>query len=138
MKSARSNGFTLIEAMVSAALVAIGVASAMGAFGALTKAQSQIQERDRMQRLAVSKYDELVAGGLSNAASSGDFQAYNDDRYKWTANIANTLTTGLQSLTLTVTSNTPNDNTQVSVEGLLYDPSTTTTGGTGTTGATGG
>ena len=48
MKSARSNGFTLIEAMVSAALVAIGVASAMGAFGALTKAQSQIQERDRM------------------------------------------------------------------------------------------
>jgi len=131
MKSARNRGFTLIEAMVSAALVAVGVASAMGAYGALTKAQSQIQERDRMQRLAISKYDELIASGLSNAASSGDFQAYNDNRYKWTADIANTGTTGLQSLTLTVTSNQPNDNTQVSVEGMLFDPTTTTTGAAG-------
>jgi prepilin-type N-terminal cleavage/methylation domain len=134
MKSARNKGFTLIEAMVSAALVAIGVASAMGAYGALTKAQSQIQERDRMQRLAISKYDELIAGGLGNAASSGDFQDYNDGRYKWSADIANTATTGLQSLTLTVTSNLPNDSTQVSIEGLLYNPTTTATGGTGAAG----
>ncbi len=134
MKSARNKGFTLIEAMVSAALVAVGVASALGAYGALTKAQSQIQERDRMQRLAISKYDELAASGLSNAASSGDFQDYSDSRYKWTAGIANTATSGLQSLTLTVTSNLPNDSTHVSVEGLLYDPTTTASG----TGATGG
>jgi type II secretion system protein I len=137
MKSARNKGFTLIEAMVSASLVAIGVASAMGAYGALTKAQSQLQERDRMQRLAVSKYDELVAEGTNSAATSGDFQDYNDDRYKWSSDIESTTTTGLQSLTVTVTSNAANDNAQVSVEGLLYDPTTATTGG-GTTGAAGG
>lgn len=125
--------------MVSASLVAVGVASAMGAYGALTKAQSQIQERDRMQRLAISKYDELVAEGINNAASNGDFQDYNDERYKWQSDIATTTTTGLQSLTITVTATNPNDNTQVSVAGLLYDPTTSTAGGgTGTTGATGG
>lgn len=131
MKSGRNKGFTLIEAMVSAALVAVGVASAMGAYGALTKAQSQIQERDRMQRLAISKYDELVAGGVNNAASSGDFQEYNDPRYKWTSDVETTATTGLQTLTLTVTSNLPNDSTQVSVEGLLFTPTTSTTGAAG-------
>ena len=133
MKSARSRGFTLIEAMVSASLVAIGVASAMAAYGALTKAQTQVQERDRMQRLAVSKYDELVAEGINNAASNGDFQDYNEDRYKWQTDIANTATTGLQSLTVTVTAADPKDPTQVSVEGLLYSPTTSTTA-TGTTG----
>jgi prepilin-type N-terminal cleavage/methylation domain-containing protein len=132
MKSA-NRGFTLIEAMVASVLVAVGVASAIQGYSALTRAQSQVQERDRMQRLAVSKYDEILATGISNAAASGDFQDYSETRYKWASDIANTTTTGLQSIKITVTAVDPSDATQVSVDGLAYDPTTTT----GTTGAGG-
>ena len=131
MKSARNNGFTLIEAMVSAALLAIGIASAMGGYGALTKAQTQLQERDRMQRLAISKYDELVAQDINNAPSNGDFQDYNEDRYKWTADTQTTATTGLMLFRVTVTPVNASDNNQATAEGLIYSAESATNGTTG-------
>ena len=98
MKSARNSGFSLIEAMVASVLVAVGVTSALHGYGALSRAQSQLQERDRMQRFAVSKYNEIIASGINNSATSGDFQDYNESRYKWDLDIETTNTTGLNSI----------------------------------------
>jgi len=125
MKYGRNKGFSLIEAMVASVLVAVGVSSVLRGYAALTRAQSQLQERERMQRLAVSKYDELIATGVNNAATSGDFQDYNEDRYKWDLDIETTNTTGLSSVQLTVTATDPTDNSQVQLNGLVYTAQTT-------------
>src|SRR5262249_49555138 len=108
---------------------AIGITSAIKGISAITRAQSTVQEHDRMQRLAISKYDELLASGVNNSATSGDFQDYNEDRYKWSADVENTTTTGLQTGKITVTAVDPTDNNQVSIDGLLYTAQTTTTPG---------
>ena len=123
--------------MVASVLVAIGISSAVRGFAALTKAQSTMQERDRMQRLAVSKYDELLAQGINNASTSGDFQEYNDDRYKWVADIENTTTTNLQSVKVTVSAVDPTDTNQASIDGLVFSPQTSVTPGAANTGAGG-
>jgi len=131
MKSARNRGFSLIEAMVASVLVAIGVSSTLRGYAALTHAQGELQERDRMQRLAISKYDELIATGINNAATSGDFQDYNESRYKWDLDVETTATTGLDSVQLTVTAIDTNDKNQVQLNGLAYVPQTSSTGATG-------
>ena len=131
MKYAANRGFSLIEAMVASVLVAVGVTSAIRGYAALTKAQAELQERDRMQRLAISKYDELIATGINNAATSGDFQDYNESRYKWDLDIETTATTGLDSVQLTVSAVDVTDKNQSQVTGLVYVPQTSTTGAGG-------
>jgi prepilin-type N-terminal cleavage/methylation domain-containing protein len=131
MRSARSKGFSLIEAMIASALVAVGVTSALRGYSALSRAQAMLQERDRMQRLAVSKYDELIVTGLANAPTNGDFQDYNEPRYKWEMAVETTSTLGLDSVQITVTAVSPNNTNQAQVSGLVYTPETSTTGATG-------
>lgn len=110
-----------MEAMVASVLVIIGVVGAIQGFGGLTRAQSGLQERERMQRLAVSKYDEIIATGIGNAPTSGDFQDYNESRYKWEAEIQATGTENLQTVRVVVTPTTT-DRPQASVQGLLFVP----------------
>lgn len=109
----------MIEALVSAAMVAIGIASAVGATGSLARGQVRLQGKERMQRLAIAKYDELRATGPSNSAGSGDFGEWNESRYEWTADIQTTATTGLDSLRVTVTSQVGE---QAAVQGLFFTP----------------
>jgi Tfp pilus assembly protein PilV len=118
----------MIEALVASVLVAVGVTGALRGFGAITHAQAVLQERDRMQRLAVSKYDEIVVTGLANADTSGDFQDYNEPRYKWDADIQTTTTQDLQSLKVTVTATDSADSNQASVTGLVFTPQPATGG----------
>ena len=132
MKYARNSnkGFSLIEAMVACTLVAVGITSAIRGYSALTRSQATIQERERMQRLAVSKYDEILATGLDTSATSGDFQDYNDPRYKWTLTVETTTTTGLDTVKIVVAAVDTNDTNQVEVSGMVFtpEPPTTTTG----------
>lgn len=113
-------------------LVAIGVAGTLSGIASMSKAQSRIQEQDRMQRLAMSKYDEVVAGGIDNADTKGDFTDYGDERYRWTSEIGTTSVQDLSSLKITVSASDPQDATEVSVEGLVFVPpaSTQPPGGT--------
>lgn len=121
----------MIEVMVASVLVAVGVTGALRGYAALTHAQATLQERERMQRLAISKYDEILATGISNAATSGDFSDYNESRYKWNLDVESTSTTGLSTVEVTVTAVDAGDNNQVQINGLAYSAQTTTTGATG-------
>lgn len=118
MKSVRS-AFTLIEAMVAAALIALSVTGTLGAYGALTRAQGHLQEKERMQRLAIAKYDQLVVEGIDAAAPSGDFADWNESRYEWRADVLATGVDGLDSVRITVQSRTGNETV---VQGLVYTP----------------
>jgi Tfp pilus assembly protein PilV len=96
-------GFTLVEALVAVVLVAVGIVASLGAMGALSAAQSRSFERERIERLAVQKYDELVATGDYVAAGlSGDFTEWNQPGYVWDATVVPTGFENLEALEVTV------------------------------------
>src|SRR5258708_7533104 len=58
MRKGNSRGFTLIEVLVSAALLGVGVAGVLTGMGSLNKAQARAIEVEHVQRLALRKLDE--------------------------------------------------------------------------------
>jgi len=132
-RGSQNRGFTLIEVVVSVTLVAIGIVSAMRAISTLTESDIMLRSRERMQRLAIQKYDELIATGvLTNASQNGDFTDWNNSQYVWKAEVVPSGVTDLDEIKVTVTENNNPNGPSVEVDGLRYDPpATTTTGGTG-------
>lgn len=128
MSNAKKSGFTLIEAVVSVALVGVGVVSTLNALSAIGKSDSQVRLRERMQRLAIDKCDELIAtGALTNATQSGDFKDRNLDGYIWQATVTPGSVTNLDSIQVIVSqSDDPNGITE-EVDTLRYTPPATTT-----------
>jgi prepilin-type N-terminal cleavage/methylation domain-containing protein len=114
-----NKGFSLIEALVSVTLVAVGVVGAIGGLGSLARAQADLQERERMFRLARAKYDEIVATGISYAPTTGDFEDWNEDRYSWEMETEVTGVENLDAVRLVVTKESGSF-TEVMVEGLVY------------------
>ena len=47
----------MIEALVAAAMMAVGITATVGATGSMARAQARLQDKERMQRLAIAKYD---------------------------------------------------------------------------------
>lgn len=115
-------GFTLIEALVSVALVAIGISTVIGGFASLTIGQRRMRDSERMQNLALQKYDELVATDSLEATSlSGDFSDYGAEQFLWSADVETTSVENLNALTVTVTArdNTDSEPKQV-VSGTVF------------------
>ncbi|MHB8637285.1 MAG: prepilin-type N-terminal cleavage/methylation domain-containing protein [Fimbriimonadaceae bacterium] len=136
-------GFTLIEVLAAAALAGIGIAGCMGALGSIQHAEAIGREREALMNLATEKYDEIVATtDLTQANSlSGDFTDRNDNVHTWVAStstvntssnsgVTNTATatasTTVDSLSVTVHSNT-DSKVAYTVTGLVYVPPTTAT-----------
>ncbi len=88
MRSARSRastGFTLIEALVSLAMLAVILPIAMQGISLALRLGSDAKHRDEAATLASSKLDELTATGSWNTGpTSGDFGAARPG-YRWTA-----------------------------------------------------
>jgi prepilin-type N-terminal cleavage/methylation domain-containing protein len=121
--SRRRRGFTLVEAVASIALVGIGVTSAMGGLAAMAKTDRQIQEREVLQRLAVQKYEELIATGqFETAELSGDFADRNIEEYEWAASVEPSGEENLEVITVTVNRVGDVEGPQASVDGLLFNP----------------
>lgn len=124
-------GFTLIEAVASIGLVAIGIASAMGGLGAMAKTDRQMQEREIMQRLAVQKYDEIVStNAIDTAELNGDFSDRSDDRYEWRAEVEPSGEENLEILTVTVKRLDTEEGPEATLDGLVYRPPVDTGGTT--------
>ncbi len=121
----------MIEAIVSAALLTVGITSILGAYSSLIKARTVTTESEQMQRLAIDKYDELVATeALQTQSLNGDFSDRGDDKYLWSASVTATGTDNLSALTVTVTPR-EQSTTQAAVNGVVYIPPQTSnpTGG---------
>lgn len=71
----RSRGFTLVEAIVSVALLGVGIVAALGALSEMTRTETRIRESSLLRRLAQSKFDEVVATEeLAQAPLDGTFE----------------------------------------------------------------
>jgi type II secretory pathway pseudopilin PulG len=116
-------GFTLVEAVAAIAIVGVGVTSAMAGLAAMTKSDRLIREREILQRLAVQKYEELVATGqFETAELSGDFADQYVDDYEWVASVEPSGEENLEIVTVTVTRLGDSEGPQASVDGLLFNP----------------
>ncbi|HEY0866514.1 MAG TPA: prepilin-type N-terminal cleavage/methylation domain-containing protein [Fimbriimonas sp.] len=128
MSRGSSRGFTLVEALVAVALLAIGVVSTMSALGSMVRTEVGVRERERMLTLATAKLNELLAtGDAQNALASGDFQDYEEDRYSWSADVQPTGIENLNALTVTVERLNDRDRS-TTVEALMFTAPETGTG----------
>jgi len=82
----QSHGVALLEAMLSVAIVAIGMLTAMRAVGFGASLQSRIEKRAVVRRLAEQQVAALAAKGRDalQGESSGQFETPFTD-YRWTA-----------------------------------------------------
>ncbi|HZH97617.1 MAG TPA: prepilin-type N-terminal cleavage/methylation domain-containing protein [Fimbriimonadaceae bacterium] len=119
MKGAR-RGFTLVEALVAVALTAIGVVAVLQGMAALTKAEAMMIEKERMQKLALDKYNE-IAGTSDRLTTTGDFSDRNENRYSWSATVEPTGVESLDQLTVTVSLTGTNREREETVSGLIYE-----------------
>lgn len=118
--------------MVAVVLLGVGITAAVGVFGHLAHTEWAARQTEKMQRLAQSKLNELVATGQATTSTSGDFNDDNEPDFTWSLQVDTSGITDLNAVTLTVTRR--NDSTMTSsVDSLVYVPPTdtgTTGGGT--------
>lgn len=121
-RSVRARGFTLIESLAAAALMAVGVTAAMSAMGAIAKEEARAREVDFVQQLAQEKYDELVTTNQQTLASqSGDFSDRNLQGYTWNLVVESSAVNNLDTVTLTVQKQgAGSSDPQAVVESLIY------------------
>lgn len=115
----RNRAFTLVEVLVAATILGVGVAAVMGGLGALNKAEAAVYDRDTVSLLANEKLNELVATQEYREQSGGSFD---DDRYQnftWTVEELPTTVEGVSAIRLTVTNSSLRETT---VERLVFTP----------------
>ncbi len=125
----RRRGFTLIEAVVAIALLAIGITATIGALGSLTKAEVGVMEREKLHRLAIEKHQELVAtGDYATGALEGEFAGFGRDGYQWEAAYGPTGIEGVNRLTVQTSRTQSGQGPSGSADGLIYVPPQDTAG----------
>jgi type II secretory pathway pseudopilin PulG len=129
--------FTLLEGLAAAALLAVGITACMTTLGAIAGAESRAREQDKVQRLALQKYDELISTNQQALASqSGDFADRNMSGYTWNLDLEQSQVNNLDTVVVTVQKQNPSSRDPKGVaEGLIYISPTTTSSTTTTTGA---
>jgi prepilin-type N-terminal cleavage/methylation domain-containing protein len=120
-------GFTLVEVVVSVALLAIGIVVSLGSLSAMTKTEVKLRKTEEMNRLAVQKIEEVLAvGNATTAETSGTFDDYGYTGYEWSLEVAPSGTENLDTVRVNVTEASANSSSGVSVSSLLYTPPSTT------------
>lgn len=115
-------GFTMVEALASVFLLAVGILAGLGALNAMTKNEYGMRESERMQRLADEKLLELLATGDWQFMTEGDFTDRNENRYLWTATLEPTGVENLEVLSVTITRAAQRNDTGYQANQLLYVP----------------
>ena len=123
-------GFTLVEALVSIVLLAVGIASASSALAALARGEARARDASKYYALAQSKYDELTIdatgqGGPTGGAQgdqSGDFADQGEPDVEWTFTVAPSGIENLDALSLTVTRRGSDTAPRAVLSSLRYTP----------------
>ena len=122
----------MVEAIASVILVGVGIAATLGGLSSLSKAEADGQDRERMERLAMQKFDELVATGNATTAQSGDFTDHGISDITWQSQVSSTGVDNLNHISVTVQRSNDTKSPIAVFDSLQYVPPTTTTT-TGTT-----
>lgn len=126
MSSGRKRGFTVVEALAATVLTGIGVVAAVQGLASLTLSQAIVVERERMNRLAIMKLEELISTGqVTNVG--GTFEEMGDSRYYWESSVGTTGVENLSQLIVTVRLAENDSRTlEVTTSALAYEEPLTT------------
>lgn len=126
--SSAHKGFTLIEALAAIALLSIGIVGVLGGLSSLARGEARAREQELVQRLAIEKYDELVATAPDLAApQNGDFEDRNLTGFRWESQSEPTGVENLEAITVTVTREPETNLSPVGrASGLRFVPPVTT------------
>ncbi|MGE0001547.1 MAG: prepilin-type N-terminal cleavage/methylation domain-containing protein [Fimbriimonadaceae bacterium] len=102
MSNAAHRGFTVVEALVAATLLGVGIAATVSGLAAVTRAYSRMEDRAVVTELAQSKFDELVSTGEWQVATGGTFEDQASSRFSWTATLEPTAVDGVLSFEVVV------------------------------------
>lgn len=131
MSLGRNRAFTLIEGLVAAAILAIGVVGTLSGFGSLARIEARARETEQLQMLALDKYDELISTStLPVVSQSGDFTDHGLNGISWRLDIAQTSVQDLNSAVVTVTVDSDPTHRKAVATGLLFAPASQATGAT--------
>ncbi|RYG16313.1 type II secretion system protein [bacterium] len=126
--SRSKRGFTLIEALVSAVLLAFGVTAVMLALGGQMRTEANVRRREVLLGLVRAKMDELAATTSTNTSTDGDFGDQGFAGVTWGSSYEDTGIENVQALTVTVT-DSADAQTELRESTLIYTPPVTTTTG---------
>lgn len=119
------SGFTLVEAMVAVAILAIGFVGGMGALTRLGENEVKVRSSERVWHLAQQKLDEVIATGeVSQAPLDGTFEGANA-KYSWALESEPTTSESIFSVRMTVwPTSASRESGSVTLIRLLYVPPT--------------
>jgi prepilin-type N-terminal cleavage/methylation domain-containing protein len=120
-RRARS-GFTLIEVLVAAVVLAIGISAGVRAMGAMVQASAAAADRETAVRLAGERLARLEGvDGVSTGDAQGDFEA--EPRFHWQQRAAAASETGVLEATVTITWHDASLERRYAVTTYVLDPS---------------
>jgi Tfp pilus assembly protein PilV len=123
------SGFTLIEALVAAVLVSIGVVAIFGGIAALNRAESRARDADLLQSLALQKMNEMgTVTDPRTASTGGDFSDRGYPDATWDLDIEPSGTQNVDKITVTAR----RGQAEQKMTQMLYIPPDTTNGANGT------
>lgn len=126
-KRAANSGFTLIEALVSLVLAGGGIAALVSSIGATERAEARALQSEKMQRLAYTKLEEILAS-RDFVSQGGDFNDRGESDFEWNLEQNTTSVENLTQLTVSVTKTTDSSVKQT-LSTLVFDPPTATANG---------
>ncbi|WP_395146331.1 prepilin-type N-terminal cleavage/methylation domain-containing protein [Armatimonas sp.] len=123
--------FTLVEVLVTTALVGVALTGVLSALGRLSRTDSYARNAELLQRLAAQKLSALrVEGDLRTAETKGDFSAEGYPDAQWNLELQTTDDENVEEATITAVRG---ESEQALSELVFFRPETTTAG-TGTSG----
>ncbi len=100
----RRRGFTLVEVLMAALLVAVAVTAVMGGLRALGQADVKVARNQLLQRLVTAKANEVLAS--TDPSSFGDGGDFTDAGYPditWTIDVQTSGATDVDEVTVAAT-----------------------------------
>ncbi len=129
--------FTLVEVLVAAAVLAIGISAAVRTLGALTRSSAAAADRETAVRLAGQRLATLEAvEGVTAGDSQGQFEE--EPRFQWQQRVTGASETGVLEATVTVLWQDGAIQRHYDVTTYMLDPNQTSATGATTGGASGG
>jgi type II secretion system protein I len=129
------SGFTLVEVLVAAAVLAIGISAGVRTMGAMARASAAAADRETAVRLAGERMATIEAvEGVNTGNSQGDFPT--EPRFHWQQQVATANQTGVLEATITITWRDGAVDRRYAITTYLLDPTqqpTTSAAGTGGT-----
>lgn len=115
------SGFTLIEVLVAAVVLAIGISAGVRTLGAMARASAAAADRQTAVRLAGERLAILEAvEGASAGTASGNFE--NEPRFRWQQQVDAAAESGVLQATVTITWRESAADRRYAVTTYLLDP----------------